>query len=83
MINLPEIIIIIVIIAIVFGFGKLSGIGKSIGKAGKDLKDGLKEGMSDEKDKPINITPDLGEEESFDPKPGTKKQPVEDAEIDA
>lgn len=81
MLNFPEIIIILVIIAIVFGFGKLSGIGKQIGKAGKDLKDGLKEGLSDEKDKPIDITPALEEEETFDPKPGAKPQPVEDAEI--
>lgn len=83
MIHLPEILIVLAIVAIVFGFGKLNTIGKSVGKAGKDFKDGLKEGMSTKEDGPIDITPEaLASETPSDPKPGTRKQPVEDAEYE-
>ena len=82
MIHLPEILIVLAIVAIVFGFGKLNTIGKTVGKASKGFKDGIKVGLKSEENAPIDITPDAISSENHDPKPGTKKQPIEDAEYE-
>lgn len=77
MATLPEILIILATVAIVFGVGKLTQVGKSLGEAGKDVKKGFKEGL--EGKKPIDITPPS---ETEDVKAGIKKQPVDDAQIE-
>ena len=88
MVNLPEIVIILVIVVIVFGVGKVGNIGAHLGRAKKSFKEGLDgEKSADELESErdvIDITPKEHEEdESYDPKPGTRKEPVEDAEVDA
>ena len=45
--GLPELIVILVIILIIFGAGKLSGVGKALGKGIR----GFKEGSSGEDEK--------------------------------
>jgi sec-independent protein translocase protein TatA len=42
-IGLPELLVILAIIVIVFGANRLPGLGKGIGSAIKNFKDGLKE----------------------------------------
>ncbi len=42
-IGLPELIIILLIIVVVFGANRLPGLGKGIGSAIKNFKDGMKE----------------------------------------
>jgi len=85
MLNIPEIIIILVIIAIVFGFGKIGRVGENLGKVKREFK----KGYTDEKPREvaddrevIDITPGSEEDPSWDPKPGARPEPVEDAEID-
>lgn len=81
MLNLPEIVIILLIVFIVFGMGKLGSLGSQLGKASKNLKDGLS-GPDDAKDV-IDITPEpASADPSWDPKPGARPQPVEDADIE-
>ncbi len=79
MATLPEILIILATIAIVFGVGKLTQIGNSLGKTGKELKKGFKEGLEGEK--PIDITP-TADKRANGSKPGQKKQSVDDANIE-
>lgn len=93
MINLPEIIIILVIVMIVFGVGKLGNIGGHLGRAKKQFKKGLEGDEPDEDPAEpeelsggrdvIDITPTDEEDRDWNPKPGTRPQPVEDAEIEA
>lgn len=83
MLNLPEIIIILIIIAIVFGFGKVGRIGENLGKVKREFK----KGYTDEEPRQvpgdvIDITPGAEDDPSWDPKPGVRREPPEDAEID-
>lgn len=79
MASFPEIIIILAILAVVFGLGSLAQFGKSAGKIPKEFKKGLAGPPKD----PIDITPEEANKSvSIDPKPGTKSQRVEDAEIE-
>jgi sec-independent protein translocase protein TatA len=51
----PEWIIVLVIVLLVFGGSQLPKLAKNLGKAQKEFKDGLAEGMKDDKDvKPSN-----------------------------
>ncbi len=50
-IGMPELIIILVIILIIFGAGKLPEIGSGIGGAIKNFKKGVTEPGKEEKDK--------------------------------
>lgn len=85
MINLPEIIIILVIVVIVFGVGKVSTIGSHLGRAKSEFKKGLAgEAKAGAARDVIDITPGGDEDdEGYDPKPGTRVDPVEDAEIES
>lgn len=47
--GLPELIIILVIVVIIFGAGKLPEIGSGIGKGIKNFKDSVKKGDDDPK----------------------------------
>ena len=48
-IGLPELLIILAIIIVVFGANRLPGLGKGIGSAIKNFKDGLKDETADHK----------------------------------
>ena len=43
-VGLPELLIILAIIVIIFGANRLPGLGKGIGSAIKNFKDGMKDG---------------------------------------
>ena len=49
-IGLPELLIIVVIILIVFGAGKLPDVGGAIGKSIKNFRDAQKDNPDDKKD---------------------------------
>lgn len=51
--GMPELIVILIIILIIFGAGKLPEIGSGIGKGIKNFK----KATSDKSDKPDEITP--------------------------
>ncbi len=42
-IGLPEILVILVLALVLFGGGKLAGVGKALGKSIKDFKDEVKD----------------------------------------
>lgn len=46
-----ELIIILVLVLIIFGAGKLPQVGKSLGQGLKNFKDGMKDGEKGENDK--------------------------------
>jgi sec-independent protein translocase protein TatA len=48
-IGLPELLIILAIIIVVFGANRLPGLGKGIGSAIKNFKDGIKDETADHK----------------------------------
>lgn len=46
-----ELIIILILVLIIFGAGKLPQVGKSLGQGLKNFKDGMKDGEKGENDK--------------------------------
>jgi sec-independent protein translocase protein TatA len=46
-IGLPELLIILVIVVLIFGANRLPELGRGIGKGIKNFKDGMKEGHED------------------------------------
>ncbi|MEM1348275.1 MAG: twin-arginine translocase TatA/TatE family subunit [Myxococcota bacterium] len=81
LINVTEIILIVLIVAIVFGAGRLPSIASAVGKMRMNFRRGLQEG------EPIDITPVVEPGESSGDaarsrKPGHFDQEVEDAVID-
>ena len=48
-IGLPELLVILAIIIVIFGANRLPGLGKGIGSAIKNFKDGMKDETSDTK----------------------------------
>jgi len=46
-----ELIIILVLVLIIFGAGKLPQVGKSLGQGLRNFKDGMKDGETGENDK--------------------------------
>lgn len=48
-IGLPELLIILAIIVIIFGANRLPGLGKGIGSAIRNFKDGMKDDPADNK----------------------------------
>ena len=54
-IGMPELIIILVIILIIFGAGKLPEIGAGLGKGIKNFKKATKEPIEDKSDEPEKI----------------------------
>jgi sec-independent protein translocase protein TatA len=46
-IGLPELLIILVIVVLIFGANRLPELGRGIGKGIKNFKDGIKESESD------------------------------------
>lgn len=45
----PELLIVLVVILVLFGGAKLPKLARSLGQAQKEFKDGLSEGVDDEK----------------------------------
>jgi sec-independent protein translocase protein TatA len=48
-IGLPELLVILAIIIVIFGANRLPGLGKGIGSAIKNFKSGLKDDAADHK----------------------------------
>jgi len=48
-IGLPELLIILAIIIVIFGANRLPGLGKGIGSAIRNFKDGIKDETADHK----------------------------------
>ena len=48
-IGLPELLVILAIIIVIFGANRLPGLGKGIGSAIKNFKDGLKDDEANHK----------------------------------
>jgi len=46
-----ELIIILILVLIIFGAGKLPQVGKSLGQGLRNFKDGMKDGEKEENDK--------------------------------
>lgn len=51
-----EIILIIILALVLFGGGKLAGVGKSLGKSIKDFKNEIKDDTTDKKDSDADTT---------------------------
>jgi sec-independent protein translocase protein TatA len=47
-VGLPELVVILVIVILIFGANKLPQLGKGIGSAIKNFKEGMKEGSVDD-----------------------------------
>lgn len=45
----PELLIVLVVILVLFGGAKLPKLARSLGQAQKEFKDGLSDGLDDEK----------------------------------
>lgn len=53
--GLPELLVILVIVVLVFGAGKIPQLGKGLGEGIKNFKDAMRDGQSgDSKDAPKN-----------------------------
>jgi len=48
--GLPELLVILVIVVLLFGVGKLPQLGKGLGEGIKNFKDSMKDGQRDSKD---------------------------------
>jgi len=46
--GLPELLVILVIVVLIFGANRLPQLGKGVGSAIKNVKEGMREGSSDE-----------------------------------
>jgi Sec-independent protein translocase protein TatA len=78
MLNVPEIVVIALILAIVFGLGKLGSIGKGIARLRLHFHKGLGEDCIDiTSQQSGSVAVGIG-----GPKPGARPQPVEDAHIE-
>lgn len=47
--GLPELLVILLIVVLIFGANRLPGLAKGMGSAVKNFKDGMKDGSSDSK----------------------------------
>ena len=48
-VGLPELLVILAIVIVIFGANRLPGLGKGIGSAIRNFKDGMKEDSADHK----------------------------------
>ena len=73
-----ELLIILVIVALIFGTKKLRGIGTDLGGAVKGFKDSVTSDEADSTEKPVEKSADNSEEQSADAKKqSTKKESAE------
>ena len=47
--GLPELLVILVIVVLIFGANRLPQLGKGVGSAIKNFKEGMKEGSTEDK----------------------------------
>ena len=47
----PELIVVLLIVIVIFGENRLPGLGRGIGSAIKNFKDGIKDDKDDERDR--------------------------------
>jgi sec-independent protein translocase protein TatA len=52
--GLPELLIVLVIIVLLFGARKLPDLARSLGRSTKEFKQGMKEGATDEDVTPVH-----------------------------
>jgi sec-independent protein translocase protein TatA len=52
--GLPELLVILAIIIVIFGANRLPGLGRGIGSAIKNFKDGMKDDKDDERDRKVS-----------------------------
>jgi Sec-independent protein translocase protein TatA len=81
--GLPELVLLLLIVFITFGMGKLGAIGDVIVRMRRGFSANRLGDESD--DTPIDITPDSERADARpaydEPRPGTRRPPVEDAEL--
>jgi sec-independent protein translocase protein TatA len=53
----PEIIVILVVVLLLFGATRLPALARSIGQSARELREGLKEGASDDESAENGSTP--------------------------
>ncbi len=56
-IGLPEILLILLIVLLLFGARRLPEVGKALGKGIREFKGGLKEGTADDSEEPKKAKP--------------------------
>ena len=49
--GLPELLVVLAIVVVIFGANRLPGLGRGIGSAIKNFKDGMKDDKDDERDR--------------------------------
>ncbi len=54
-----EILLIIILALVLFGGGKLAGIGKALGRSIKDFKNEVKDSNEDKKQEPVEIVDEV------------------------
>jgi sec-independent protein translocase protein TatA len=59
----PEILIIMVIVILIFGVGKIADVGPALGKAIRGFRDAVREDEEDEEDEVSELLEELKEEE--------------------
>ena len=50
----PELIVVLLIVIVIFGANRLPGLGRGIGSAIKNFKDGLKDDKDEERDRKVS-----------------------------
>lgn len=81
--SITELVLLIVIIALIFGLGKLPTLGKQLAHAKKEFKEGLETGETEIKPPAVHLKNEDEAQTRFDgPKPGTRKPGIEDAELE-
>jgi sec-independent protein translocase protein TatA len=50
----PELIVVLLIVIVIFGANRLPGLGRGIGSAIKNFKDGLKDDKDPERDRKVS-----------------------------
>jgi len=80
--SVVEIVLLLVIIVLVFGLGKLNTLGKTAGKIKEEFKEGLATGDPRVKPPAVKLDPEDNEPAFSGPKPGTRTPGMEDAEIE-
>jgi sec-independent protein translocase protein TatA len=50
----PELIVVLLIVVVIFGANRLPGLGRGIGSAIKNFKDGIKDDKDDERDHKVS-----------------------------
>jgi sec-independent protein translocase protein TatA len=53
----PELLIILVIVLLIFGVGRISKIGSELGQGIRNFREGVREGLEEEKDETEKVEP--------------------------